>query len=94
MPDFETEPELRAIHGRFVRLFLEHKAEARVADLSDEQVVEQAPAIFRALMAVYLEAERKGDQATLDHLEWFVRACDEEFDEARQPQRRQPQHDA
>jgi hypothetical protein len=93
MPDFETEPDMRAIHGRFVRLFLEHKAEARVADLSDEQVVEQAPEIFRTLMTVYVEAGRKGDKATLDQLEWFVRACDAEFDEAAPPQG-PPQHDA
>ena len=61
MPDFETKPDMRAIHGRFVRLFLEHKAEAGVAGLSDEQVVEQAPVIFETLMAVYVEAGRKGD---------------------------------
>ena len=30
-----------AIHGCLVGLLLEHKAEVRVADLSDEQVVEQ-----------------------------------------------------
>ena len=31
-----------AIHGRFVRLFIDHKVEARVADLSDAEIVEQA----------------------------------------------------
>jgi hypothetical protein len=92
MPDFETKPDMRAIHGRFVRLFIEHKAEAGVASLSDEQVVEQAPVIFVTLMAVYVEAGRKGDQATRDQLAWFTRACDEEFDEAHQPPPRRPLH--
>jgi hypothetical protein len=92
LPDFETKPDMRAIHGRFVRLFLEHKAEAGVASLSDEQVIEQVPMIFKTLMAVYAEAERKGDQATRDRLAWFTRACDEEFDEARPPQPRRPLH--
>ena len=92
MSDFETKPDMREVHGRFVRLFLEHKAEAGVASLSDEQVIEQAPVIFESLMAVYVEAGRKGDQATRDRLAWFTRACDEEFDEARQPPARQPLH--
>jgi hypothetical protein len=85
-------PEMRAIHGRFVRRFLEHKAEASVAGLSDEQVVEQAPVIFETLMAVYVEAGRKGDRTTRDRLAWFTRACDEEFDEARKPPPHRPLH--
>jgi hypothetical protein len=84
MSDFE----MRAIHGRFVRLFLEHKAEAGVTSLSDQQVVEQAAVIFKRLMAIYVEAERQGNRATCNRLAWFIRACDEEFDEARQPPRR------
>ena len=59
MPDFETKSDMRAIHGRFVRLFLEHKADAGIASLSDEQFVEQAPVIFETLMAVYVEAGRR-----------------------------------
>jgi len=50
---------------------------------------EQAPAIFDWLIAACVEAERKGNQATLDQLSWFVRTCDEEFDEACKPRRRQ-----
>jgi hypothetical protein len=92
MVDFSTEPEMRAIHGRMVRLLLEHKAEARLTDLSDEQIIEQAPDIIRTLMAVCVEAGRKGDQSTLDKLGWFTGACDAEFDEDRQPPR--TQHDA
>jgi hypothetical protein len=92
MTRFETNPEMRAIHGRFVRLFLEHKAEAGVASLSDEQVVEQARTIFVRLVAVYVAAGQKGDQATRKRLAWFTRACDEEFDEPRQPRARQPLH--
>ena len=63
-----------------------------MANLSDEQVVEQAPAIFKTLTAVYVEAGRKGDRATRDRLAWFTRACDEEFDETRQPPPRRPLH--
>jgi len=81
-----------AIHGRFVRLFLEHKAEAGVAGLSDEQVVEQAPAIFHRLDTTCQEAAQKGDGAALDRLAWFTRACDEEFDEVREPPPHQPLH--
>jgi hypothetical protein len=62
MTDFDNEPDMRAVHGRFVRLFLEHKAEAGVEHLSDEQVIEQAPAIFERLMATCVEARRKSDQ--------------------------------
>lgn len=92
MPDFDTQPEIRTIHGRMVRLLLEHKAEARVADLSDEQIVEQAADIIRTLMAVVVEANDKGDHATLDQLAWFTDACDAEFDEESPPQPRPPQH--
>jgi hypothetical protein len=92
MPGFDNEPNMRAIHGRFVRLFLEHKAEAGVAHLSDEQVIEQAPAIFERLVATCVEARRKGDQETVDQLAWFDHACDDEFDEARLPQPRRPQY--
>lgn len=87
MPDFENEPQVRAIYGRMVRLILEHKAETRVAHLSDEQIVEHAMEIIRTLLAVCAEARRAGDQATLDQLTWFTDACDAEDDETRPPPR-------
>jgi hypothetical protein len=92
MSDFKTNPAMGAIHGRFVRLFLEHKTEAGVASFSDEQVVEYAPVIFLTLTEVYVEAGHKGDQATRRRLAWFTRACDDEFDEAAQPPPRQTMH--
>jgi hypothetical protein len=92
MPDFDNERDMRAIDGRFARLFLEHKAEAGVADLNDEQVVAQAKAIFQRLDAACQEAARKGDGATLERLAWFTSACDDEFDEARPLPTRPPQH--
>jgi hypothetical protein len=92
MPHFDNEPDMRAIHGRFARLFIEHKAEAGVADLSDEQVVEQAKAIFQRLNASSEEAARNGDGATLVRLAWFMRACDEEFDDTHPLPTRPLQH--
>lgn len=89
MLDVNASPEIRAIHGRFVRLFLAHKAEVGAAGLSDEQVVERSRDIFIALMAACVEAGRKGDQGTLDRLAWFGHACDAEFDEGRLPPRTQ-----
>jgi hypothetical protein len=51
-------------------------------------VVEQAPMIFVTLVEIYVEADGNRDQATRDRLAWFTLACDEEFDETRQPPRR------
>ena len=73
------------VSGGKAKSRVEHKAEAGVASLSDKQVIEQAPVIFETLMAAYVEAGYKGDQAMRDQLPWFMRACDEEFDEAYQP---------
>jgi len=92
MPNFEPNPQMREIHGRFVRLFLEHKAEAGLACLPDEQVIVQAPTIFVNLMAVCDEAARKGDGLTLVRLAWFTEACHEEFDEARPSPPPRPYH--
>jgi hypothetical protein len=92
MTDFESKPDMRATHGRFVRLFLEHKAEAGVASLSDEQVVEQAGEIFLKLRALRDDAARKGDGETLIRLEWFTHACEEEFDDRREAPPRSQQH--
>lgn len=37
--------------------------------------------IFLALIDVVVAAERQGDQARLDELAWFTRACGDEIDE-------------
>jgi|SRR4051812_29014850 hypothetical protein len=92
MNNFEPKSEMTMIHGRFVRLFLEHKDEAGLASLSDEQVVERAPEIFKTLMEVYVEAWRKRDKATRNRLAWFTRACDEEFDETHLRPAHRPLH--
>ena len=93
MPDLNNERNMRAIDSRFARLFLEHKAEAGVADLSDEQVIEQVQAIFQRLNAACEEAARKSDGATLVRLTWFTEACHQEFDETQHPlPTRPPQH--
>ena len=68
------------------------RAKFTIQNLSDEQIVERSPDIIRTLMAVVVEADRKGDQAALEKLVWFTDACDAEFDEARTPP--QAQHDA
>jgi hypothetical protein len=89
----DNDAKMRVIHGRFVRLFLENKAEAGVADLSDQQVIEQAPAIFERLDTACQEAARKGDGATLVRLGWFTEACHQEFDETEHAlPTRPPQH--
>ena len=49
-----TVAEVRSLLGVVDR----ELADASVAGLSDEQVVEQAPVIFETLMAIYVEAGR------------------------------------
>ena len=76
-----------------MRLFLEHKAEAGLASLTDEQFIEGAPVLFETLMEVCVQAWRKHDRAAREPLRWFTHACDEEFDERRAwPPKRRPLH--
>jgi hypothetical protein len=78
MPPTEID---KVIHGRFCRLFLEHRDDARIGELTDQQIIEQAGAIFLAMMSAVVSAARQGDQKRLDGLAWFTRACAGEIDE-------------
>jgi hypothetical protein len=80
------EGDLRAIHGRFTRLFLEHKAQLGLAHMSDAEIVDKADAVMLALMSRATVATRKHDVPELRRLSPFVGACQAELEEvARSP---------
>lgn len=70
-----TKPEYEAIRTELALLFVAHKDDLKLAELSDAEVVEKTNGIMLALMAAAITAQRRNDQAWLRRHAWYLEAC-------------------
>ena len=78
-PTDPAKPEFAAIRADLARLYLTHRHELKLDNMSDDEIVTKVDAITTALMAAGTVAVARGDQAWMERHAWFGEAIERLF---------------